>query len=91
MKFADMSSKDNKSSVKISGGAVVCNESELRGDITIGARTVIHPKAKIIAESGPIIIGKFLNIKSYLSTSCQARSLSLWSLSLSIFLYPSHF
>jgi len=53
-----MSSKDNKSSVKISGGAVVCNESELRGDITIGARTVIHPKAKIIAESGPIIIGE---------------------------------
>ena len=50
-------SRDSKGSVKISTGAVVCNESELRGDITIGARTVIHPKAKIIAESGPIIIG----------------------------------
>ena len=50
-------SRDTKGSVKISTGAVVCNESELRGDITIGARTVIHPKAKIIAESGPIIIG----------------------------------
>ena len=34
-----MSSKDlSKASVKISGGAVVCNECELRGDITIGAR-----------------------------------------------------
>ena len=53
-----MSSKDAKSSnVKILGGAVVCNECELRGDITIGARTVIHPKAGIVAESGPIIIG----------------------------------
>ena len=51
-------SKDSKSSVKISSGAVVCNECELRGDITIGARTVIHPKAKIVAESGPIIIGR---------------------------------
>ena len=50
-------SRDSKGSVKISTGAVVCNESELKGDITIGARTVIHPKAKIIAESGPIIIG----------------------------------
>ena len=55
-----MSSKDAKSSnVKILGGAVVCNECELRGDITIGARTVVHPKARIIAESGPIIIGEF--------------------------------
>ena len=43
--------------MKILGGAVVCNECELRGDITIGARTVIHPKARIVAESGPIIIG----------------------------------
>jgi len=51
-------SRDIKGSVKISAGAVVCNESELRGDITIGARTVIHPKAKILAESGPIIIGE---------------------------------
>ena len=56
---SEMSSKDARSSnVKILGGAVVCNECELKGDITIGARTVIHPKARIIAESGPIIIGE---------------------------------
>ena len=55
-------SKDSKSSVKISTGAVVCNECELKGDITIGARTVIHPKARIIAESGPIIIGKLATL-----------------------------
>ncbi|KAH3820571.1 hypothetical protein DPMN_122315 [Dreissena polymorpha] len=53
-----MAAKNIKSSVKIATGAVVCDESELVGDITIGARTVIHPKARIIAEDGPIIIGE---------------------------------
>ncbi|XP_055012539.1 dynactin subunit 6-like [Boleophthalmus pectinirostris] len=45
-------------SAKISAGAVVCVESEIKGDVTIGARTVVHPKARIIAESGPIVIGE---------------------------------
>ncbi|XP_001372816.2 dynactin subunit 6 isoform X4 [Monodelphis domestica] len=44
--------------VKIAPGAVVCVESEIRGDVTIGPRTVIHPKARIIAEAGPIVIGE---------------------------------
>uniref|UniRef100_A0A8C5GPJ0 Dynactin subunit 6 n=1 Tax=Gouania willdenowi TaxID=441366 RepID=A0A8C5GPJ0_GOUWI len=44
--------------VKIAAGAVVCVESEIRGDVTIGARSVVHPKARIIAEAGPIIIGE---------------------------------
>ncbi|XP_060149625.1 dynactin subunit 6-like [Globicephala melas] len=53
-----MSEKTQKS-VKIAPGAVVlCVESEIRGDVTIGPRTVIHPKAQIIAEAGPIVIGK---------------------------------
>lgn len=43
--------------MKIAPGAMVCNECELRGDITIGSMTVIHPRASIIAEAGPIIIG----------------------------------
>jgi len=42
---------------KITPGALVCNEAEIAGNVTIGVRTVVHPKAKIIAESGPIIIG----------------------------------
>ncbi len=42
----------------ISPGAVVCNESQLVGEVSVGARTVIHPKAKILAEAGPIIIGE---------------------------------
>uniref|UniRef100_A0A8C1P4Q2 Dynactin subunit 6 n=2 Tax=Cyprinus carpio TaxID=7962 RepID=A0A8C1P4Q2_CYPCA len=44
--------------VKIAAGAVVCVESDIRGDVTIGARTVVHPKARIIAEAGPIVIGE---------------------------------
>jgi dynactin-6 len=28
------------------------------GNVTIGTGTVVHPKAKIIAEAGPIIIGE---------------------------------
>uniref|UniRef100_A0A7N6AXX1 Dynactin subunit 6 n=1 Tax=Anabas testudineus TaxID=64144 RepID=A0A7N6AXX1_ANATE len=43
---------------KIAAGAVVCVESEIRGDVSIGARTVVHPKARIIAEAGPVIIGE---------------------------------
>ncbi|KAG8130297.1 putative Dynactin 6 protein [Naja naja] len=46
------------SSVKIAPGAVVCVESEIKGDVTIGPRTVVHPKARIIAEAGPIVIGE---------------------------------
>ncbi|XP_042653079.1 dynactin subunit 6 [Tyto alba] len=54
---AVMAEKVQKS-VKIAPGAVVCVESEIRGDVTIGPRTVIHPKARIIAEAGPIVIGE---------------------------------
>ncbi|KPP75805.1 dynactin subunit 6-like, partial [Scleropages formosus] len=43
---------------KIAAGAVVCVESEIKGDVTIGPRTVVHPKARIIAEAGPIVIGE---------------------------------
>lgn len=45
-------------SIKIAVGAVVCEESTLKGFITIGSRTVVHPRASIIAEAGPIIIGE---------------------------------
>jgi carbonic anhydrase/acetyltransferase-like protein (isoleucine patch superfamily) len=37
---------------------VVCQEALLQGEITIGAGTVIHPKAQILAEAGPIVIGE---------------------------------
>ncbi|GAB6020068.1 Dynactin subunit 6 [Chamberlinius hualienensis] len=53
-----MSSSSSKTSVKIAPRAVVCSECEVIGDVTIGSNTVIHPKARIVAESGPIIIGE---------------------------------
>lgn len=46
-----------KNSLNIMPGAMICNASELRGDITIGKNTIVHPHASIIAEAGPIIIG----------------------------------
>ena len=46
------------SAVSIASGAVVCSECKIVGDVSIGSKTVIHPKAEIIAEAGPIIIGE---------------------------------
>lgn len=43
--------------IKIGAGSVVCQEVEIKGEVVIGSKTVIHPKARIIAEAGPIIIG----------------------------------
>ncbi|XP_057291209.1 dynactin subunit 6-like [Hydractinia symbiolongicarpus] len=52
-----MSIPATKGQIKITPGALVCNEAEIIGDVSIGVRTVVHPKARIIAEGGPIIIG----------------------------------
>ncbi|KAJ8927086.1 hypothetical protein NQ314_020488 [Rhamnusium bicolor] len=46
----------SRNSIKILPGALVCEESKLRGDITIGSGTIVHPSATIIAEAGPIIM-----------------------------------
>ena len=44
--------------VKLHAGASVSGEADIQGDVTIHARTVVHPKAVIIAEPGhPIVIG----------------------------------
>ncbi|KAL2738739.1 dynactin subunit 6 [Vespula squamosa] len=52
------SSISRRSNLKIASGAVICDESILKGDITIGTGTVVHPRASILAEAGPIIIGE---------------------------------
>lgn len=46
-----------KDKYTIHSKAVVCQDVELKGDITIGAGTVVHPKASIFAIAGPIFIG----------------------------------
>lgn len=47
----------SQSKVKIGPGSVVCKEAEIRGEVVIGSKTVIHPKARILALCGPIKIG----------------------------------
>ena len=40
----------NEMPIEIAVGAVICQDSELIGDIRIGARTVVRPKCSIVAE-----------------------------------------
>ncbi|XP_059610834.1 dynactin subunit 6 [Phlebotomus argentipes] len=56
-----------KSEVKIMPRAIVCEDTNLRGDITISGGCVIHPSATIVAESGPIIIGENCIVEEYVS------------------------
>uniref|UniRef100_A0A8D0C0A4 Dynactin subunit 6 n=1 Tax=Salvator merianae TaxID=96440 RepID=A0A8D0C0A4_SALMN len=44
--------------VKIAPGAAVRVERGIKGDVTIGPRTIIQPKAQSIAEAGPIVTGE---------------------------------
>lgn len=46
-------------------GAIVCEESNLKGDITVATGCVIHPSATIIAETGSIIIGENCIVEEY--------------------------
>ncbi|KAI6656394.1 Heat shock protein 70 [Oopsacas minuta] len=39
-------------------GAVVCADTILIGQVTIGANTVVHPKATLDGSGGPIVIGQ---------------------------------
>ena len=43
--------------VHIGEGSVVCATAILEGDVSIGHRTIVHPLARIIAKTGPIVIG----------------------------------
>eukprot|EP01095_Lingulamoeba_sp_RSL-Kostka_P006986 TRINITY_DN220_c0_g2_i2.p1 TRINITY_DN220_c0_g2~~TRINITY_DN220_c0_g2_i2.p1 ORF type:complete len:119 (-),score=26.85 TRINITY_DN220_c0_g2_i2:38-394(-) len=47
------------SGVVIEKGAYVSQDATIVGEVTIGKGTFIHPRAEIIADAGPIIIGQF--------------------------------
>merc|ERR1711963_1169014 len=66
-KMASHGKGPSNPNLKIAVGAMVCEDCELVGDITIGSRTIIHPKAKIVAEAGPIVIGDFNIIEEYVT------------------------
>ncbi|XP_005181594.2 dynactin subunit 6 [Musca domestica] len=51
--------------VKIMNKSIVCEDSTLRGDITISQGCVIHPSASILAEAGPIILGENCIVEEY--------------------------
>lgn len=44
--------------MQIDAGAVVCADAELRGEVVIGAGSVVQPGAKLLALGGPIVLGK---------------------------------
>ncbi|KAG8906291.1 hypothetical protein FRB99_007160 [Tulasnella sp. 403] len=52
-----MSALQRQDRFTIHSKAVVCQDVDLKGDITIGSGTIIHPKATIFAIAGPIVIG----------------------------------
>lgn len=43
--------------VHVGEESVVCSSAVLEGEVSTGFRTIIHPLARIIARSGPIVIG----------------------------------
>jgi len=43
--------------LKVAADALVCETSIIQGEVTIGSKTIVHPRARIIAQDGPIIIG----------------------------------
>lgn len=45
--------------------AIVCDDANMSGDITVAGGCVIHPGATIIAEAGPIIIGENCIVEEY--------------------------
>ncbi|KAG8748648.1 hypothetical protein FRC10_000039 [Ceratobasidium sp. 414] len=46
-----------KDKFTIHSKAVVCLDVDLKGDVTVGSGTIVHPKATIFAMAGPIVIG----------------------------------
>ncbi|XP_050420931.1 dynactin subunit 6 [Adelges cooleyi] len=55
------------SKVKIGQGAMVCKEIKVKGPVTFGPSTIVHPGVTIIAEAGPIEIGESNIIEEYVS------------------------
>ena len=44
--------------LQVDSGAVVCADAEIRGEVVIGAGSVVQPGAKLLAIGGPIVLGK---------------------------------
>lgn len=53
--------------VRIGQGAMVCKEIKIKGQVSFGASTIIHPGVTLIAEAGPIEIGENNIIEEYVN------------------------
>lgn len=51
-------SSETDAKLDIADGCAICKEAIFKGNVKIGAGTVIHPRALISAEDGPIEIGE---------------------------------
>lgn len=49
---------DNSRVIIIKPKAIVCQDANIVGEVTIDEGTVVHPRCNILAENGPIVIGK---------------------------------
>ncbi|RXK40580.1 hypothetical protein M231_02035 [Tremella mesenterica] len=47
-----------KDQITVHSTAIICADTDLRGEVTIGAGTVIHPKASIYGLGGGVVIGE---------------------------------
>lgn len=67
--------------IKIGQGAMVCKEIKVKGHVSFGASSIIHPGVTIIAEAGPIEIGENNIIEEYVNI------IHKWVLSISFNFY----
>jgi dynactin-6 len=50
--------REIKTVIIIKPKAIVCQDANIVGEVTIDEGTVVHPRCNILAENGPIVIGK---------------------------------
>ena len=68
--------------------SLVCESATVIGHVTIGSKTIVHPKARIIAKDGPIVIGEGNLIEENCSiiNRCGLYDLCVWLLLLVVML-----
>ncbi len=43
--------------IRVGSKVTIAADTEIKGEVTLGSETVVHPKASILALGGPIVIG----------------------------------
>lgn len=69
MKVKSLKAMEVPSDLKIFPKAIVCEESNVKGDVTVSAGCVIHPHCTINAENGPIVFGENCIVEEYVTIS----------------------